>query len=81
MLDMFKRADDPPEYYSYYAYPAALTMGLYGVGSMSGKFPEIDAAAATLSGLLCIGVYDDAEDLNCFFFSSSHTSVYFAQTF
>jgi NAD(P) transhydrogenase len=55
MLDMFKRADDPPEYYNYYAYPAALTFGLYGVGSMSGKFPEIDSAAATLSGLLCIG--------------------------
>ena len=55
MLDMFKRPDDPPEYYNYYVYPAALTMGLYGVGSMSGKFPEIDSAAATLSGLLCIG--------------------------
>ena len=55
MLDMFKRPDDPPEYYSYYGAPAALTMGLYGVGSMSGKFPEIDAAASTLAGLLCIG--------------------------
>jgi NAD(P) transhydrogenase len=55
MLDMFKRADDPPEYYHYYGYPAAMTMGLYGIGSMSGKFPEIDSAAATLSGLLCIG--------------------------
>lgn len=55
MLDMFKRADDPPEYYHYYGYPAAVTMGLYGIGSMSGKFPEIDSAAATLSGLLCIG--------------------------
>ena len=55
MLDMFKRPDDPPEYYHYYGYPAAATMGLYGIGSMSGKFPEIDAAAATLSGLLCIG--------------------------
>lgn len=55
MLDMFKRPDDPPEYYSYYGAPAALTLGMYGIGSMSGKFPEIDAAAATLSGLLCIG--------------------------
>lgn len=55
MLDMFKRPDDPPEYYSYYGAPAALTLGLYGIGSMSGKFPEIDAAASTLAGLLCIG--------------------------
>ena len=55
MLDMFKRPDDPPEYYHYYGYPAAATMGLYGIGSLSGKFPEMDAAAATLSGLLCIG--------------------------
>eukprot|EP00980_Cylindrotheca_fusiformis_P005607 scaffold1184_cov132-Cylindrotheca_fusiformis.AAC.28 len=55
MLDMFKRPDDPPEYYHYYGIPAATTMGLYTVGSLTGKFPEIDAAAATLSGILCIG--------------------------
>jgi len=55
MLDMFKRPDDPPEYYNYYAYPGALTLGLYGIGSMSGKFPEIDTAASTLASLLCIG--------------------------
>ena len=55
MLDMFKRPDDPPEYYHYYGIPAATTVGIYGVGSLTGKFPELDAAAATLSGLLCIG--------------------------
>lgn len=55
MLDMFKRPDDPPEYYHYYGAPAAGALGLYGIGSLSGKFPQLDAAAATLSGLLCIG--------------------------
>eukprot|EP00536_Pseudo-nitzschia_multiseries_P005118 jgi/Psemu1/318569/estExt_fgenesh1_pm.C_930008 len=55
MLDMFKRPDDPPEYYNYYMYPAAGVLGLYGVGTMSGKFPEIDTAASTLASLLCIG--------------------------
>uniref|UniRef100_A0A6V2B5X5 NAD(P) transhydrogenase, mitochondrial n=5 Tax=Ditylum brightwellii TaxID=49249 RepID=A0A6V2B5X5_9STRA len=55
MLDMFKRPTDPPEYYHLYGIPAAGTMAIYGAGTMSGKFPEIDAAAATLSGLLCIG--------------------------
>lgn len=55
MLDMFKRPDDPPEYYHLYGIPAAASLGLYGIGSVSGKFPEIDSAAATLSGLLCIG--------------------------
>jgi NAD(P) transhydrogenase len=55
MLDMFKRPDDPPEYYHYYGAPAAGAMGLYSIGSLTGKFPEMDAAAATLSGLLCIG--------------------------
>mmetsp|Transcript_17331 Transcript_17331/g.18698 ORF Transcript_17331/g.18698 Transcript_17331/m.18698 type:complete len:1057 (+) Transcript_17331:105-3275(+) len=55
MLDMFKRPDDPPEHYNYYAAPAALTLGLYGAGSLSGKFPEIDTAASTLASLLCIG--------------------------
>jgi NAD(P) transhydrogenase len=55
MLDMFKRPTDPPEFYHLYGVPAAGALGVYGVGSMSGKFPEIDSAAATLSGLLCIG--------------------------
>lgn len=55
MLDMFKRPTDPPEYYHYYGIPAATTLCLYGVGRLTGKFPEIDSAAGTLSGLLCIG--------------------------
>jgi NAD(P) transhydrogenase len=55
MLDMFKRPDDPPEYFHYYGYPAAAAFGVYGIGSMSGKFPELDASASTLAGLLCIG--------------------------
>jgi len=55
MLDMFKRPDDPPEYYHLYGIPAAGTFAFYGAGSMSGHVPEIDSAAATLSGLLCIG--------------------------
>jgi H+-translocating NAD(P) transhydrogenase len=55
MLDMFKRPTDPPEYYHYYGAPSVATLVLYGAGSLSGKFPGLDAAAATLSGLLCIG--------------------------
>lgn len=55
MLDMFKRPDDPPEYYNLYGIPFSVAMSMYALGSYSGKFPEIDNAAATLSGLLCIG--------------------------
>ena len=55
MLDMFKRPTDPPEYYHLYGIPAAGALALYGAGTMSGKYPEMDSAAATLSGLLCIG--------------------------
>jgi H+-translocating NAD(P) transhydrogenase len=55
MLDMFKRPTDPPEYYHYYGIPSAATLVLYGAGSLSGKFPGLDGAASTLSGLLCIG--------------------------
>ena len=55
MLDMFKRPTDPPEYYHLYGFPAAGAIGTYGIGSMTGKFPELDSAAATLSGILCIG--------------------------
>ena len=54
MLDMFKRPDDPPEYYHYYGAPAAATAALYGGAHMAG-FPQVDAAAGTLAGLLCIG--------------------------
>ena len=55
MLDMFKRPTDPPEYYHLYGIPAAGSLAFYTAGSMSGHVPEIDTAAATLSGLLCIG--------------------------
>jgi NAD(P) transhydrogenase len=55
MLDMFKRPTDPPEYYHLYGIPAAGALGLYGLGVASGKFPEINTAAGTLAGLLCIG--------------------------
>lgn len=55
MLDMFKRPTDPPEYYHLYGVPAAGSLAFYTAGSMSGHVPEIDSAAATLAGLLCIG--------------------------
>jgi len=55
MLDMFKRPDDPPEYYHLYGIPAASTLVLYTAGAASGSFPEIHSGAATLSSLLCIG--------------------------
>lgn len=55
MLDMFKRPTDPPEYYHLYGIPAVGFLGVYGAGALSGKYPEIHSAAATLSGLLCIG--------------------------
>jgi NAD(P) transhydrogenase len=55
MLDMFKRPDDPPEYYHYYMVPTAGALGLYGIGAMTGKFPEIHSAASTLASILCIG--------------------------
>lgn len=41
--------------FHFYGIPAISTLALYGVGSLSGKFPQLDSAAATLSGLLCIG--------------------------
>ena len=54
MLDMFKRPDDPPEHYNMYAYPAVGTLAAYGYANHLG-YPQIDAAAGTLAGLLCIG--------------------------
>jgi NAD(P) transhydrogenase len=54
MLDMFKRPDDPPEYYHLYGIPAGITATIYGIGYLSGPFPQLDSAAATLARLLCI---------------------------
>merc|ERR1719162_2549985 len=55
MLDMFKRPDDPPEYYHLYGVPTLTTLGLYGAGSYVGTYPQLDSAASTLSAILCIG--------------------------
>ncbi len=54
MLDMFKRPDDPPEYYSYYGVPAAVTLGTYGAAHLAG-YTEVTSTASTLAGMLCIG--------------------------
>ncbi len=52
MLDMFRRPTDPKEYYGYYAGPALLTAGLFGMGFQN---PHMTDALLTLSGILCIG--------------------------
>ena len=54
MLDMFKRPDDPPEYYHYYGAPAAATLGAYAMAHSAG-YAQVDAAAGTVAGMLCIG--------------------------
>jgi len=54
MLDLFKRPDDPPEFYEYYGVPvAAFTAGI-GLTALSG-FKEATSIAAAVSGLCCIG--------------------------
>ncbi|CAH1183644.1 unnamed protein product [Phaedon cochleariae] len=54
MLDMFKRPDDPKEYNSLYAIPAAAFMGAYGWAAMNG-LAEIHQAAYLASSLCCVG--------------------------
>jgi len=54
MLDMFKRPDDPPEYYHYYGAPAAATLGVYTAANYAG-YPMVNEAAGTIAGVLCIG--------------------------
>ena len=52
---MFKRPTDPPEYYHLYGIPAAGSLAIYGAGTMSGGYPQLDAAVGTMAGILCIG--------------------------
>ncbi|KAG5187293.1 nicotinamide nucleotide transhydrogenase [Tribonema minus] len=54
MLDMFKRPDDAPEYYQYYAIPAAVFVGGYGLAKGMG-YAQMDAIASTVAATCCIG--------------------------
>ena len=54
MLDLFKRPDDPPEYYEYYAVPVAAFVGGYALTSLGG-YKETSSIMATASALCCIG--------------------------
>eukprot|EP00468_Gymnochlora_sp_CCMP2014_P002468 CAMPEP_0167759946 /NCGR_PEP_ID=MMETSP0110_2-20121227/11308_1 /TAXON_ID=629695 /ORGANISM="Gymnochlora sp., Strain CCMP2014" /LENGTH=1001 /DNA_ID=CAMNT_0007646393 /DNA_START=85 /DNA_END=3090 /DNA_ORIENTATION=+ len=65
MLDMFRRPDDPPEYWHYYLIPSGVVcvsysgMVLLGLGS-----PGLSAAVALASGLGCIGGISAMADQN-----------------
>ncbi|CAB3369044.1 Hypothetical predicted protein [Cloeon dipterum] len=54
MLDMFKRPDDPPEYNYLYGIPAAMFLGGYGAGALSG-ITEMHQMAYLGSSLCCVG--------------------------
>ncbi|CAM9384153.1 unnamed protein product [Heterosigma akashiwo] len=54
MLDMFKRPDDPPEYYHYYAAPAGAFVGGYALAKGLGC-AEVDTVASVAAGLCCVG--------------------------
>jgi len=54
MLDMFKRPDDPPEFYQYYGVPAGAFIAGYSLAAFSG-YSQMHSIAATVSALGCIG--------------------------
>lgn len=54
MLDMFKRADDPPEYNKLYAIPGVVFLSGYGYAAM-GDYPEIHQMAYLGASLCCVG--------------------------
>lgn len=47
MLDMFKRPDDPPEFYQMYLLPAGALMGGYAVAKMAG-YGETDHVSGSV---------------------------------
>ena len=56
MLDLFRRPNDPPEYFHYALLPFGFIGGSYGVLVLTGLAgPSIGAAVALASGLGCIG--------------------------
>ena len=56
MLNMFRRPDDPPEYWHYYLAPAGAAVAGYGALKLGG-FPSegYNSALALGSGLSCVG--------------------------
>jgi len=54
MLGLFKRKDDAPEYYGFYALPAAVLLGGYALLLAKGAI-ESSAIVALASGVMCIG--------------------------
>lgn len=56
MLDMFKRPDDPPEYYEKYLLPAGALLGGYAVGKAAG-YHEMDHVSTrqTRGSVCCSG--------------------------
>lgn len=56
MLDMFRRPDDPPEYWNYYMVPPAVVSVGYAGLQLSGGSPSgLTAAMGLASGLGCVG--------------------------
>ncbi|CAN0035672.1 unnamed protein product [Ectocarpus fasciculatus] len=54
MLDMFKRPDDPPEYYQMYLLPAGTLLGGYAVTKAAG-YQQMDHLVSMASAVCCIG--------------------------
>ncbi|CAM9474252.1 unnamed protein product [Pylaiella littoralis] len=54
MLDMFKRPDDPPEFYQMYLLPAGALMGGYAVTKAAG-YEQMDHLVSMASAVCCIG--------------------------
>lgn len=54
MLNMFRRATDPPEYNYLYLIPGTLFVAGYGAGALAG-YPEIHQMAYLGSSLCCVG--------------------------
>ena len=55
MWDAFKRADDLPKFSHSCGISSATTPGLCTEGDVNGNYPELDASAATLAGMLRVG--------------------------
>lgn len=55
MLQMFRRKDDPPEYFHYYLLPAGVSVaGLATATMIGGVSPALNGALALASGLGCV---------------------------
>jgi len=54
MLDLFRRPEDPKDYFEFYAIPAALLLGGLGAAYLGGHLDNVSGTVSVAAAICCI---------------------------